>query len=110
MNPALETTLSIPSHTAILYASLESDKFRELHSLLYSASSEKEPKLRYIIRHVPPVNANPSRNYLSGYGVALDLKKTDYLALDDRRTSSGSSTSGALDIRDMERDLLNCHA
>lgn len=28
---------------------------------------------------------------MTGYGVALDLKKTDYLALDDRRASSTTS-------------------
>jgi UDP-glucose:glycoprotein glucosyltransferase len=31
----------------------------------------------------------PKKQFLTGYGVGLDLKKTDYLALDDRR-SKGS--------------------
>lgn len=35
--------------------------------------------------------AGEKKGYLSGYGVALDLKKTDYLAVDDRgrRTDAG---------------------
>lgn len=47
-------------------------------------------QLQYVIRYVPPVNPAEAKNFLAGYGVALDLKKTDYLALDDRRASSGT--------------------
>lgn len=38
---------------------------------------------------MPPAVPSSSRNYLSGYGVALDLKKMDYLALDDRNANAG---------------------
>ena len=38
------------------------------------------------MRFSPPANRSHEKTYLSGYGVALDLKKTDYLAVDDRQT------------------------
>ncbi|KAF9513801.1 glycosyltransferase family 24 protein [Hydnum rufescens UP504] len=53
------------------------------------SSKAPDPAVQYILRYVAPTQVNPSRNYLSGWGVALDLKKTDYLALDDRRAAAG---------------------
>ncbi|KAH6906727.1 hypothetical protein BKA70DRAFT_1372357 [Coprinopsis sp. MPI-PUGE-AT-0042] len=46
-------------------------------------AGEEDARVEYVLRHVPPPTKNPP-NTLSGYGVALDLKKMDYLALDDR--------------------------
>lgn len=37
-----------------------------------------------MLRYVTPEERDSKNATLSGYGVALDLKKTDYLALDDR--------------------------
>jgi hypothetical protein len=43
------------------------------------------------MRHIPPSDRGLSeRNILSGYGVSLDLKKMDYLALDDRYSHGGN--------------------
>lgn len=44
-----------------------------------------------MIRYIPPADPSSERNYLTGYGVALDLKKMDYLALDDRRSQATSA-------------------
>ncbi|TFY57738.1 hypothetical protein EVJ58_g6843 [Rhodofomes roseus] len=83
--PSPASTLERPPRTAILYASLSSDNFRELHSVLYALSRAPTPRLEYVLRPIPPIGGDVSpRSYLSGYGVALDLKKMDYLALDDR--------------------------
>ncbi|CDO68442.1 Glycosyltransferase Family 24 protein [Trametes cinnabarina] len=89
-----------PPRVAILYASLESPNFRDLHSYLYSAACAETPTLSYIFRPVPPVKRNTNiRTYLSGYGVALDLKKMDYLAVDDRlQSGSGSGTHADEDV------------
>lgn len=52
-------------------------------------AKQPEHRIEYILRHVPPENIDASkRSYLSGYSVALDLKKMDYLALDDRHISA----------------------
>lgn len=77
----------------MLYAALDSPNFRALHAFLYAASAGAAPRLEYVVRHVPPpghTDAN-RRTHLTGYGVALDLKTTDYLALDDRRQCKYSS-------------------
>ena len=48
--------------------------------------------MEYVFRHIPPETVDTSaRNYLSGYNVVLDLKKMDYLALDDRHTKRRGS-------------------
>ncbi|GJF00041.1 glycosyltransferase family 24 protein [Phanerochaete sordida] len=99
VNPSPDLTLERPPRTAILYASLTSPNFRDLHSFLYSASSGQAPHIEYVVRHTTPKDhsASQARAYLSGYGVALDLKKMDYLALDDRRQGSGGTDDGSDD-------------
>jgi UDP-glucose:glycoprotein glucosyltransferase len=103
--------LSPPTHTAILYASLSSKNFRGLHNYLLSLASKPVPQIEYVLRHIPPAtrtrdtttNATIQKvdgNYLSGYGVALDMKKMDYLAVDDRHASSnGSCLAVSDDVR-----------
>ena len=78
-----------PPRTAILYASLTSPNFRELHTYLLKIVNKPDPQVEYVFRHMPPTARSNGRSYLSGYGVALDIKKMDYLALDDRHSSSG---------------------
>ena len=64
-----------------------------MHDILTSLASGASPRIEYVFRHAPPpsrlsdgtaANIEQKKTYLSGYGVALDLKKTDYLAVDDR--------------------------
>ncbi|PFH48143.1 glycosyltransferase family 24 protein [Amanita thiersii Skay4041] len=102
VHPSPSRVITAPERTAILYADLGSSNFRSLHEYLYAQSQGSEPKIEYVLRHVPPNSyfsnqkeegkAEDSRSSLTGYGVALDLKKTDYLVLDDRH-SSGSGTA-----------------
>ena len=87
--PPESGSLHSPSKTAILYASVTSPNFRSLHSYLFTLSRETPPRLRYVYRHVPPEGGPVAPNHLSGFGVTLDLKKMDYLALDDRKHSRG---------------------
>ncbi|TDL22772.1 hypothetical protein BD410DRAFT_769716 [Rickenella mellea] len=87
INPPRSRNLQIPPRTAIFYASPTSTNFRDFHTYLLKLSSSPMPRVEYVFRHVPPEGRNVvERSYLSGYGVSLDLKKTDYLALDDRRS------------------------
>ncbi|KAH6896286.1 UDP-glucose:glycoprotein glucosyltransferase-domain-containing protein [Coprinopsis sp. MPI-PUGE-AT-0042] len=81
--PPAEKLVERPPRTAILYASPSSSNLRALHAYLYKLAGEGDARVEYVLRHVPPPTRNPP-NTLSGYGVALDLKKMDYLALDDR--------------------------
>jgi UDP-glucose:glycoprotein glucosyltransferase len=84
-------TLIRPPRTAIFYGALDSPNFWELHSwLVENAGSYFE----YVFRHIPSIHHDStSFNYLTGYGVSLDLKKMDYLVLDDRFEGSRSTLS-----------------
>ncbi|KAI0628063.1 glycosyltransferase family 24 protein [Trametes polyzona] len=101
-----------PPRTAILYASLESPNFRALHSYLYAAASAPSPRISYVFRPVPPANRDAAvRTHLSGYGVALDLKKMDYLSVDDRLQRGAGSPRGSTEdesstFQDEEEDII----
>ncbi|KAF9051644.1 glycosyltransferase family 24 protein [Panaeolus papilionaceus] len=91
--PPPDRVLERPPRTAIFYGSLTSSKFRELYVYLLKLTNTLDPHVEFVFRHIPPSNPSSSRNYLSGYGVALDLKKMDYLALDDRNSNAGSASN-----------------
>ncbi|EKM49416.1 uncharacterized protein PHACADRAFT_33473 [Phanerochaete carnosa HHB-10118-sp] len=93
--PSPDLTLGRPAQTAALYANLTSSNFRSLHSFLYAASAGPRPHIRYILRHILPAGhaSDRERMYPSGYSVALDLKKMDYLATADRVSSTPSLLS-----------------
>lgn len=77
----------------MLYAAVDSPNFYGLHSTLLHLADRAD--VRYVFRYAPLVTREgDSRAYLTGYGVALDLKKTDYLALDDRRKMQSRASSG----------------
>ncbi|KAF8069177.1 glycosyltransferase family 24 protein [Lyophyllum atratum] len=101
--PPPARTLQHPPRTAIFYASPSSPNFRELHSYLLSLADKPEPLVEYVFRPIPPKTLDDHvRNYLSGYGVALNLKKTDYLAIDDRNSRNGANTENASKLDDSE--------
>ncbi|KAH8364725.1 hypothetical protein KR084_010742 [Drosophila pseudotakahashii] len=79
------------TRTVVLYGDLGSSQFRTYHKLL-----EKEAnagKIRYILRHqLAKKDKRPVR--LSGYGVELHLKSTEYKSQDDAPKPEAGSTSG----------------
>ncbi|OAX38260.1 hypothetical protein K503DRAFT_800568 [Rhizopogon vinicolor AM-OR11-026] len=104
--PPLQPSLKASRWTAIHYADPMSPAFKSLHGALLSLS----PDVEYVLRWARPVIAADGP-YLSGYGVALDLKKMDYLAVDDRRDSSSTSHGRSSDSESEEgneEDLLGC--
>ncbi|KAF9461692.1 glycosyltransferase family 24 protein, partial [Collybia nuda] len=104
--PPRARALKLPPRTAIFYASLSSPNFRELHSYLLSLAKKPVPEIEYVFRHIPPqTRDNTVRNHLSGYGVALDLKKTDYLAIDDRNGHKVTKEDDAREDEDLESDI-----
>ncbi|KAI0786269.1 UDP-glucose:glycoprotein glucosyltransferase-domain-containing protein [Abortiporus biennis] len=118
--PPPNSVNDVPPRTAILYAALppsSSSNFRALHSYLFKLSSPKQGRsveLEYVLRPIPPVGFDPeNKAYLSGYGVALDLKKTEYLAVDDRGRGSSvkddtqsEDESSASDIESEPEDIV----
>ncbi|KDN41684.1 glycosyltransferase family 24 protein [Tilletiaria anomala UBC 951] len=85
LSPTSASSL-VPMPTVVLYADLSSPNFAELHGSLYRhAVGKSSLPLRYILRWRPSEEDQRETVYLSGYGAALDLKKVDYLVIDDRK-------------------------
>lgn len=73
---------SVPGiKTATLYGDVMTTAFAELHNFLYKAALEN--KVNYIVRYKPG-DQQTDPVALSGYGIELALKNTDYLVIDDR--------------------------
>ncbi|CAH2353376.1 killer toxin-resistance protein 5 [[Candida] railenensis] len=71
------------SPLSVLYGDIESEFFRKLlKNMLLSA---KSGKLRFIWRYISSKDeADRPFETLAGYGIDLSLKRTDYIAIDDR--------------------------
>ena len=77
---ALETAEGKPA--AILYADIQAPEFRAHHERLKRYAEAGH--ISYRVRYRPPVTREERPVVLSGYGVSLALKKTDYVVMDDR--------------------------
>lgn len=86
MEPARE---DIPA--AILWADIRSPEFKAHHEILreYAAAG----RISYRVRHRPALTREERPVMLSGYGVELALKKTDYIVMDDREVASESEAA-----------------
>jgi UDP-glucose:glycoprotein glucosyltransferase len=70
---------------AILYgdiAAVQATEFREFHTILKDYAMQG--LLSYRVRYRSPLESQERPLVLSGYGVELALKKTDYMVMDDR--------------------------
>ncbi|KAI0244032.1 killer toxin resistant protein [Massospora cicadina] len=83
--PSVSRPGAVP--TVILYGDVETLEFRGYHEYLIKAVDAN--RLNYVIRYVPPVRSEPQDLFLSGYGVHMDLKNTEYTAVDDRAYEAG---------------------
>ena len=70
---------------AVLYADPTSPAFGEFHRALSKAAQALE--LKYRLRYCRSSSADLRPLPVSGFGIELALKKTDYIVLDDRDTS-----------------------
>ena len=82
---------------AILYADPHSANFASLHRRLSTLSHDG--KVRYVLRWKPGARDSPtnSRENLAGFGAALDLKRVDYLTIDDRDVASDTTAAQEID-------------
>ncbi|KAG2196556.1 hypothetical protein INT47_010395 [Mucor saturninus] len=85
------TSKELSKKTIVLYTNKFSFKFAEFHNYLTKAVVDHD--ITYVIRYRPPLSnmAPGAPLYLSGYGVEMALKKTDYLVIDDRNSKDESS-------------------
>jgi UDP-glucose:glycoprotein glucosyltransferase len=76
---------------AILYADITAPRFKKWHKTL--SSTAKEGKTSYRIRHKPSSRAPASPLVVNGYGVGLQLKRTDYIVIDDRQAAESNKNT-----------------
>ncbi|KAF2759983.1 UDP-glucose:glyco protein glucosyltransferas-like protein [Pseudovirgaria hyperparasitica] len=78
--------------SSILYVDITSEIFSQFHKTL--SATARQGKTSYRIRHKPP--SGISRPLLvSGYGVELALKRTDYIVIDDRQEGRSDGLGAA---------------
>ena len=72
--------------TVILYGKIGSRKFSEMHNALKSKASHG--LIKYVVRHyLVDTNKKTPQLRLSGYGVELQIKSSEYKAQDDRKVN-----------------------
>lgn len=67
---------------AVLYADVSSPMFKDFHGTLTHMA--RQGQISYRVRYRPPQHWTPRPLFVSGYGVELALKRTDYIVIDDR--------------------------
>ncbi|KAM6934699.1 UDP-glucose:glycoprotein glucosyltransferase 2 isoform 2-T2 [Xenentodon cancila] len=76
----------------ILYAEVGTKKFTSFHKTL--SEKAEEGKLIYVLRHFV-ANPKPQKMLLSGYGVELAIKSTEYKAVDDTKVKDSKTALNA---------------
>nr|OQO31437.1 hypothetical protein B0A51_02148 [Rachicladosporium sp. CCFEE 5018] len=84
---------SAEAKSSILYADITSTAFRKFHGTL--SKLVKDGKSTYTLRHKPGRGAESRPLAVSGYGVELALKRTDYIVIDDRKDDASDEESAA---------------
>ncbi|KAJ3497246.1 hypothetical protein NLG97_g2045 [Lecanicillium saksenae] len=79
---------------AILYADPTSPSFGSFHTAL--ATAAKAGELTYRLRYRRPKSDDKRALSVSGYGVELALKRTDYIVIDDRESQNDANAQKPL--------------
>lgn len=85
---------------SILYADITSPVFRNFHQTV--SRTAKSGKTSYRVRYRPSYKSHDDLLPISGYGVELALKRTDYIVIDDREAEdakAGSSEASGEQIK-----------
>ncbi|XP_069826781.1 UDP-glucose:glycoprotein glucosyltransferase 2 [Dendropsophus ebraccatus] len=82
-------TLSKTAAVVVLYAEIGTKAFAAFHKILSEKAENKE--IIYVLRHYIQKPSNRKIN-LSGYGVELAIKDTEYKAVDDTQVEAINST------------------
>ncbi|KAJ3026274.1 UNVERIFIED_CONTAM: hypothetical protein HDU68_005940, partial [Siphonaria sp. JEL0065] len=73
----------------VLYADLTAKEFPVFHNTLTKWADNRN--IQYVLRYKPPNNYATEPLFLSGYGVELAIKSTEYRVIDDRGTDDGKA-------------------
>lgn len=92
------------SVVVILYGEIGTPEFSQFHKVLKNQAVEG--KIDYVLRHF--VKERPNRRLrLSGYGVELQMKSTEYKAQDDTEVKGGSEGDSQEEKEDEEIEGFN---
>jgi UDP-glucose:glycoprotein glucosyltransferase len=95
--------ISLPP--AVLYADISAPMFRDFHETL--SGMAKQGQISYRVRYRPPQHWVSRPLFVSGYGVELALKRTDYIVIDDRAAEKlDTETSPDLEVKEDAPDDL----
>lgn len=84
---------TLSEHPSVLYADIASDSFRKFHKTL--SKTAREGKSSYRVRYRAAAGAESKPLAVSGYGVELALKRTDYIVIDDRKAEEAQADDAA---------------
>ncbi|OLN87623.1 UDP-glucose:glycoprotein glucosyltransferase [Colletotrichum chlorophyti] len=92
---------------AILYADPTSSAFGAFHSAL--AQKARNGEVEYRLRYTKPAGSHDEALPVSGYGVELALKRTDYIVIDDRdaQTDDAQKTVTSDEVLDVEEEVAD---
>ncbi|XP_068038575.1 UDP-glucose:glycoprotein glucosyltransferase 2 isoform X3 [Anomalospiza imberbis] len=93
-------TLKEDGPVVILYAEMGTKDFVKFHKIL-SEKAQKE-EIVYVLRHYVQQKPNSRKMYLSGYGVELAIKSTEYKAVDDTQVKGANETKEEEDEEEEE--------
>ena len=90
-----DRTLSLNHEAPVstLYTDLVSPAFADFHRTLREAAHTGQ--ITYRVRYRPPLSPSNKPLSVSGYGVELALKRTDYIVIDDRDGKDATNTKAA---------------
>lgn len=80
----------VKAETVVLYADIQTKHFNTFHNTLKKLADQG--LVRYILRYRPTSSTQTTHKplFVSGYGVELMLKRTDYIVIDDREVETGA--------------------
>jgi UDP-glucose:glycoprotein glucosyltransferase len=88
--------------SSIVYADITSPSFAKFHKVL--SKTAKEGTTSYRVRHKPSSSSANSPLFVNGYGVELQLKRTDYIVIDDRQSEAGVK---AIEQKPLDTELVD---
>ncbi|XP_056352423.1 UDP-glucose:glycoprotein glucosyltransferase 2 isoform X3 [Oenanthe melanoleuca] len=93
-------TLKEDGPVVILYAEMGTKDFVKFHKILSEKARKEE--IVYVLRHYVQQKPNSRKMYLSGYGVELAIKSTEYKAVDDMEAKGANETKEEEDEEEEE--------
>lgn len=90
---------------AVLYADVSSPMFKDFHETLTNMA--RQGQISYRVRYRPPQHWTSRPLFVSGYGVELALKRTDYIVIDDRdkeKNEEDSKDGTAIESDELKQD------